>query len=104
MPPHRVPGNRAASVSLQSLAIVLNNPTDAFERAFGLHRDGKHEQALSAYEAVLERWPGHADALHYSGILLYQAGRLDVATANIERSLKIAPGVAEAWCNLALVY
>ena len=83
---------------------MLNNPTEAFERAFGLHRDGKLAQALTAYEAMLKKWPQHADALHYSGVLLYQAGRLDVATANIERSLKIAPGVADAWCNLALVY
>jgi protein O-GlcNAc transferase len=90
--------------SLQSLAIVLNDPTAAFERAFGLHRDGKLAQALTAYETLLERWPGHAEALHYSGVLLYQTGRLDVAAANIEHSLKIASGSADAWCNLALVY
>jgi protein O-GlcNAc transferase len=83
---------------------VQTDPTAAFEHAFGLHRDGKLVQALTAYEAVLERWPGHADALHYSGVLLYQTGRLDVAAAHIERSLKIASGAADAWCNLALVY
>jgi tetratricopeptide (TPR) repeat protein len=83
---------------------VSNDPAAAFERAFGLHRDGKLAQALTAYEAVLRRWPGHVDALHYSGLALYQTGRLDVAAANIEHSLKIAPGSADAWCNLALVY
>jgi protein O-GlcNAc transferase len=76
----------------------------AFERAFALHRDGKLAQALAAYEALLERWPGDAQALHYSGVLLYQAGRLDAAVAQIESSLKSAPGSADAWCNLALVY
>ena len=76
----------------------------AFERAFELHRDGKLAQALAAYEALLKRWPGHAEALHYSGVLLYQTGHLDVAVAKIESSLKSAPGSADAWCNLALVY
>ena len=76
----------------------------AFERAFELHRDGKLAQALAAYEALLERWPGHAQALHYSGVLLFQTGRLDAAVAKIESSLKSVPGSADAWCNLALVY
>jgi len=76
----------------------------AFARAFELHRDGKLAQALAAYEALLKRWPGHAEALHYSGLLLYQTGRLDAAVAKIESSLKSAPGSADAWCNLALVY
>ena len=61
-------------------------------------------QALAAYERLLRRRPAHADALHYSGVLLYQTGRLEQAVAAIERSLKIAPQVADAWCNLALVF
>jgi protein O-GlcNAc transferase len=76
----------------------------AFERALELHRDGKLAQALAAYEALLERWPGHAPALHYSGVLLYQTGRLDAAVARIESSLKSVAASADAWCNLALVY
>jgi len=83
---------------------VTTNPGAAFARAFELHRDGKLTQALAAYEALLARWPGHAQALHHSGVLLYQTGRLDAAVARIESSLKSAPGSAEAWCNLALVY
>ncbi|HEV2978517.1 MAG TPA: tetratricopeptide repeat protein [Casimicrobiaceae bacterium] len=83
---------------------VTTDSGAAFERAFELHREGKLAQALAAYEALLQRWPGHAHALHYSGVLLYQAGRLDEAVARIESSLKSVPGSAEARCNLALVY
>jgi protein O-GlcNAc transferase len=83
---------------------VTTDSESAFERAFELHRDGKPAQALAAYEALLERWPGHAQALHFSGVLLYQAGRLDAAVAKIESSLKSVPDSADAWCNLALVY
>ncbi len=83
---------------------VTTDSESAFERAFELHRDGKLTQALAAYEALLERWPGHAQALHFSGVLLYQAGRLDAAVAKIESSLKSVPDSADAWCNLALVY
>ena len=83
---------------------MSTDPTATFERAFELHRVGKFPQALAAYEALLKQWPAHADALHYSGVLLYQTGRLDLAAASIERSLKNAPRAADAWCNLALVY
>ena len=83
---------------------MSTDPTATFERAFELHRVGKLAQALAAYEALLQKWPAHADALHYSGVLLYQTGRLDSAAASIERSLKSAPRAADAWCNLALVY
>jgi protein O-GlcNAc transferase len=78
-------------------------PGVMFERAYQLHLKGQAAQALAAYERLLQRWPLHAETLHYSGVLLYQTGRLDDAAARIERSLESEPRASDAWCNLALV-
>lgn len=79
-------------------------PGTLFQRAFELHRRGYAQEALAAYEQLLQRWPSHAEALHHSGLLLAQTGRLDDAVLRIERSLKSKPRAAEAWSNLALVF
>jgi protein O-GlcNAc transferase len=81
----------------------MSQPADAFARAIDLHRKGELAQAIAAYDALLERWPAHAETLHYSGVALYQSGRLDAAQERLERSLQSEPNAAPAWCNLALV-
>ena len=80
------------------------DPTPAFRHAFGLHRSGQLSQAIAAYDALLARWPSHADALHYSGLALYQSGRADAAVERIERSLRADARGFEVWSNLALAY
>jgi len=79
-------------------------PGAMFQRAFELHRKGDVTQALEAYDQLLKRWPLHAETLHYSGVLLFQTGKLDDAITRIEHSLQSDPRAADAWCNLALVY
>ncbi len=79
------------------------NAAAEFDRAFGLHRQGRLREALSGYGAVLDADPRHALALHYSGVALYQDGNLAAATERIRASLAVDPASAEAWSNLALV-
>ena len=78
-------------------------PGTMFDRAYALHREGDVAAALAAYDKLLERWPLHADTLHYSGVLLYQMGQLEEAQ-RIEHSLESEPRSADAWCNLGLVF
>jgi protein O-GlcNAc transferase len=82
----------------------MANPAVAFQRAFDLHQRGQLVQALAAYDKLLRRLPTHADALHYSGLALYQSGQPNAAIERIERSLKTNAYAAEPWCNLALIY
>jgi len=81
----------------------MTQPSQAFQRAVELHRQGQLAQAIAAYDALLVRWPAHAETLHYSGVALYQSGRLDAARERLERSQRSEPNAADAWCNLALV-
>jgi protein O-GlcNAc transferase len=80
------------------------NDSSALERAFTLHRRGRVDEALAAYDDFLSRWPGHAEALHLSGLALYAKDRPSDAASRIERSLQADSDRVEAWCNLAFVY
>jgi protein O-GlcNAc transferase len=46
----------------------------------------------------------HAQALHFSGLVLHQTGQPDAAAQRIEQSLRIDARSPDPWCNLALVY
>jgi protein O-GlcNAc transferase len=72
-----------------------------FERAFRLHQEGKLREAFLRYDAILAAQPAHAPSLHYSGVVLMQAGKHEPAIERIRASLKLDAGSAEAWSNLA---
>jgi predicted TPR repeat methyltransferase len=68
-----------------------------------LHRDGRVREAEAVYATVLEVVPGHARALHFSGILAHQAGRSSDAVDLIGRSLAMAPDIADWHSNFGIV-
>ncbi|MBI2380181.1 MAG: tetratricopeptide repeat protein [Gammaproteobacteria bacterium] len=74
-----------------------------FREAQALHQQGRLQQAFALYEQLLKAAPRHAEAWHYSGILLHQAGQHAAARARIEQALRLAPGAGEAWLNYAQV-
>jgi predicted O-linked N-acetylglucosamine transferase (SPINDLY family) len=51
---------------------------------------------------VIKADPRHAAALHYSGVVLHQAGKHAEAIERIRASIGIDPTQADAWSNLAL--
>jgi len=73
-----------------------------FDRAYRLHQQGKLREAFMRYGAVLAADPKCAPALHYSGVVLFQAGKIPEAADRIRASLELEP-TSEAWSNLALV-
>lgn len=68
-----------------------------------LHRQGRFAEAEALYRAVLERSPDDANALHYIGLINYQAGKLDVADAFMTRSLEMDHTCANTWNDLGAV-
>ena len=74
-----------------------------FDRAFRLHQEGKLREAFFRYDAILKADPAHADALHYSGVVLFQAGKHEAAAERIRAALNVQPAQPDAWSNLALV-
>ena len=76
----------------------------SFEHAFRLHQQGRLQEAFAAYESLLQRQPAHAEALHFSGLLLHQAGQSAAGAERIEQSLRIEARTPDPWCNLGAIY
>ncbi len=74
-----------------------------WSRASALHREGRLDEALACYAAILKVEPRHAAALHYSGVAHFQKGELGPALDRIRASVAIDAGDADAWSNLGLV-
>jgi tetratricopeptide (TPR) repeat protein len=68
-------------------------------RAGALKGLARHEQALSAYEAVLAVKPGDLDAWNECGGLHVRLGRPAAAIACYDRAIALAPRVAELHIN-----
>ena len=60
--------------------------------AVGHHREGRIDQAMAAYEAVLEREPRHADALQFMGVAKMQSGHDDEAMDVLRTAHQNYPG------------
>jgi predicted TPR repeat methyltransferase len=75
-----------------------------FERAQRLHRQGQLDQARAGYLDVLRKQPGHADALHFLGVLTFRQGDEERAIELIRRSIEIAPTNDNAFKNLGNIY
>lgn len=61
------------------------------------------EDALAAWDQLLEIVPDHAVALHEKGLTLHWLGRTDAAIATLERANAVDPDNAIAIGNLAVV-
>ena len=59
---------------------------------------------MAGYETLLADFPKHAQALHFSALILHEIGRHADAAQRIERSLAIDDHSPDPWSNLALVY
>jgi predicted O-linked N-acetylglucosamine transferase (SPINDLY family) len=63
---------------------------------------GKLDEAVAAYRAVIERQPDSPEAHHFLAIALHRQGRLDDAIAAYRRVTELGPGFAETHSNLGL--
>jgi tetratricopeptide (TPR) repeat protein len=72
------------------------------QHATELHRAGHLAQAAALYQEVLLHQPGHADALHLTGLIALQQGDAHRARDLIEQALRAAPELAQAWTHLGI--
>lgn len=61
------------------------------EQGLALHRQGRLAEALQIYQALLSRFPGHADALHLTGEALYRQGRPRLALNHVNQAIAQSP-------------
>jgi predicted TPR repeat methyltransferase len=89
------------------MALMDSGPAPAGERlgaAMRDHQDGRVAEAERAYRALLAEDPDDANAAHYLGLLLFQAGVIEEGLALVRRSVETDPANAHAWNNLGNMY
>lgn len=69
--------------------------------AAGLERAGQYQAAATAYETILGRWAGNIPALMGLGNVLYVQQKFEAAAGRFRAVIRIDPGYAPAWNNLA---
>lgn len=79
-------------------------PQDLLQIALEHHRNGRLRQAESGYRALLGIDPQNAEAAHWLGVLIFQAGRADEAVPLLERATEAKPEDAAFWHNLGQAY
>ncbi len=72
-----------------------------FDQAVNLHREGRVDEAESAYLAILRAEPSHLDALICLATLRMTQGAPVAAEALLRRAVALAPDSPEALANLA---
>ena len=82
--------------------LLSRSPVDVFQRGEELYREGRFQQAVEQYEALLAQ--GIVDgAIYYNlGNAYFKSGRLGPAILYYERALREMPGDEDTRANLAL--
>jgi predicted O-linked N-acetylglucosamine transferase (SPINDLY family) len=75
-------------------------PADLLREGLRLHQAGRLREAEAQYREVLALEPRNPDALHYMGLLAYQAGIFDAAVRLIGESIAVNADNASAHVNL----
>lgn len=96
-------GRTQANVGRQVRVSTTDDSTQLLEMAVGLHRAGELARARALYEQIIERDPGHADALQFLGLACFQGGDGEQAVALIRRAIAQKPRVAPYHDNLGSV-
>jgi tetratricopeptide (TPR) repeat protein len=76
---------------------------DLLVRAVAAHQAGDLAAAAAGYRDVLARSPGHADAMHYLGMIAYQQGRIGEAKTRVGEAAQAQPRNPAILANLGLV-
>ncbi|MCI0457583.1 MAG: tetratricopeptide repeat-containing glycosyltransferase family protein [Gemmataceae bacterium] len=81
----------------------MSTVPEALDLAVQHHRAGDLLQAEQIYQEILQEDPNQVDVLHLLGLIAYQMGQLEQASASMGRALRLRPDFAAAHNNLGIV-
>lgn len=73
----------------------------AIDTAISYHQQGRQKEAQEIYESILKIQPNHAQALHFLGVVAYQAKQYTIAEELMSRSIAANPSAPVFFCNYA---
>jgi predicted TPR repeat methyltransferase len=76
---------------------------EAMSIAIVFQKHGQLDDAADVYRRVLELWPDHVDALHFSGVLAHQRGQSDAGLALVDRSLELNADQPDCYNNRGII-
>lgn len=85
------------------VSLAMKSQRQQLERAVELLRTRQYDKAGLALLAILKRWPGQADALHFMGLLRHAQGDSEAAIGLIMQAIQGMPGQPGPWNNLGNV-
>ena len=83
---------------------IQQNESDLFRVGAIRFDQGRYEEAILAYNKVIEINPQNAAAWNNRGIALGLVGRYDDALESFFKATEINPSSADAWFNLGIAY
>jgi tetratricopeptide (TPR) repeat protein len=75
-----------------------------FDRAVALQQQGKFEEAVAEYRALLKRKPDYAEAHANLGVALTRLGRFDEAVASYETAARLNPKLTQITLNIGILH
>jgi len=96
-------GRTQASVGRQVQVSSAEDSKQLLQQAVALHQAGELARARGLYEQIIEREPEHGDALHFLGLVCFQADDGERALELIRRAITLKPQVAAYHDNLGTV-
>ena len=78
--------------------------SDLFQEALKLHQSGNLTEAAQLYRKILEKDPGHVDAIYLLGTSNLQQGNLDLAATFLKKAITLKPDHARSHNNLGTTF
>ncbi len=76
---------------------------EVLDIAIRLHQAGQLEEALSAYQIVLDVDPRNFNGIHLQAVALHQLGNSQEALPLLGKAIEARPDSFDAHCNLSAV-
>lgn len=97
---HHSNGRYFASASIRLLPVL--SLTRKFDLALHYTVQGRHENAVPLFRAVVEDEPQNSSAWSYLGMCLAHLGRADQAEEALSRAIALKPQNSESWFHLGV--
>lgn len=93
----------AAGINISEMDTAANSATEWFHMGMNLTTQGRYEEAIQAYDKVLEINPRDEEAWNNRGSNLGGLGRYDEALEAFQRAAAINASYAEPWYNIGVI-